>query len=87
MASLFCNKYKASNKITLSENEELIINDQKYTEVFNDYFNSIVTELNIPTEQNSLNDASIFDDLVMAAAHKYKRHSSILKLKKNVKKI
>ena len=45
VAPLFSNKSKASNKITLSENEKLIINDQKCAEVFNNYFNSIVEEL------------------------------------------
>ena len=62
--SNFSNKSKASNKITLSENEKLIIGDQKRVEVFNNYFNSIVKELNIPIDQNLLNDASIFDDLL-----------------------
>ena len=42
---LFSNKSKASNKI-LSEDEKLIINDQKCSLVFNNYFNSIVKELN-----------------------------------------
>ena len=62
--SNFSNRSKASNKITLSENEKLIIGDQKRVEVFNNYFNSIVKELNIPIDQNLLNDASIFDDLL-----------------------
>ena len=81
VAPLFSNKSKASNKITLSENEKLITNDQKCAEVFNNYFNSIVEELNIPIDQNLLNDASLFDDPIIAAVRKYKRHSSILKIK------
>ena len=85
VAPLFSNKSKASNKITLSENEKLIINDQKWAEVFNNYFNSIVKEINIPIDQNLLNDASIFDDPIKAAAHKYKRHLIILKIKEKVK--
>ena len=72
VAPLFSNKSKASNKITLSENEKLITNDQKSAEVFNNYFNSIVEELNIPIDQNLLNDASLFDDPIIAAIHKYK---------------
>ena len=87
VAPLFSNKYKKSNKITLSENENLIINNQRCTEVFNNYFNSIVKELNIPIDQSLLNDASIFNDLITAAAYKYKRHPSILKIKEKVKKI
>ena len=85
VAPLFSNKSKASNKIT-SENEKLITNDQKCAEVFNNYFNSIVEELNIPIDQNLLNDASLFDDPIIAAAHKYKRHPGILKIKEKFKK-
>ena len=72
MAPLFSNKSKASNKTTLSENEKLIINDQKYSEVFSNYFNRIVEELNIPIDQNLLNDASLFNDPIIAAVHKHK---------------
>ena len=86
VSPLFSYKSKASNKITLSENEKLIINDQKCAEVFNKYFNSIVEELNIPIDQNLLNDASLFDDPIIAAIHKYKRHPSILKIKEQLKK-
>ena len=86
VAPLFSNKSKASNKITLSENEKLIMNDQKCAELFNNYFNSIVKELNIPIDQNLLNDASIFGDPIIAGVYKYKRHPSILKIKEKVKK-
>ena len=41
VSPLFSNKSKASNKIT-SENEKLIINDQKCTEVFNNCFSCVV---------------------------------------------
>ena len=85
VAPLFSNKSKASNKITLSENEKLIINDQKCAEVLNNYFNDIVEELNIPIDQNLLNDASLFDDPVITAVHKYERHPSILKIKEKLK--
>ena len=67
--------------------EKLITNDQKCAEVFNNYFNSIVAELNIPIDQNLLNDASLFDDPIIAAIHKYERHPTSLKLRKNSKNI
>ena len=86
MAPLFSSKSKASNRIILSENEKLITNEQKSAEVFNNYFNSIIEELNIPIDQNLLNDASLFDDPIIAAIHKYKRHPSILKIKEQLKK-
>ena len=50
VARLFSNKSKASNKVTLSETQKLIINDQKCAEVFNNNFSSIVKELNITVE-------------------------------------
>ena len=81
VAPLFSNKSKASNEITLSKNEKLITNDQKCAEVFNNYFNSIVEELNILIDQNLLNDASLFDDPIIAAVHKHKRHPGILRIK------
>ena len=62
----------------LYENEKLIIDDQKCTGVFRNYFNSIVKELNISIDQKLLNNASIFDNPILAAVHKYKRHPSIL---------
>ena len=89
---MFCvsrkrNKSKASNRITLSENEKLIINDrQKCAKVFNNYFSSIVKELNIPIDQNLLNEASIFDDPIIAAVHKYNGHAGILKIKEKIQK-
>ena len=49
--AVFSNKSNVSNKITFSEKEKLIINYQKYVE-----------ELNVPADQNLLNDASIFGD-------------------------
>ena len=86
VAPLFSNKSKASNKITLSENEKLITSDQKCAEVFNNYFSSIVEELNISIDQNLLNDASLFHDPIIAAIRKYERHPSILKIKEKLKK-
>ena len=86
VAPLFSSKSKASNKITLSENEKLIINDQKCAEMFNNYFDSIAKELKIPTDLILLNDESTFDDLIIAAVHNYKRHQNILKIKEKVKK-
>ena len=84
VAPLFSNKSKASNKIT-SENEKLIINNQKCAEVFNNYFDGIIEETSVPIDQNLLNDASLFDDPVITAAHKYERHPSILKIKEKSK--
>ena len=54
--------------------------------MFNNYFNSTVEELNIPIDQNLLNNVSLFDDPIIAAVQKYDRHPSILKIKEKFKK-
>ena len=54
--------------------------------MFNNYFNSIVKELTIPIDQILLNDASTFDDLIIAAVRNYKKHQCTLKIKEKVKK-
>ena len=54
--------------------------------MFKSCSNSIVKELNIPIDQNLLNDGSIFDYSIIAAVHKYERHPSILEIKEKVKK-
>ena len=58
------------------------MNDQKCVEVFSNYFDSIVKELNIPIDQNLLNGVSIFDNPIIAAVHKCKRLRVSLKLRK-----
>ena len=64
---------------------KLIKNDQKCAELFRNYFNNIAKGLNIPIDQNVLNDSSIFGDPIIAAVHKYKTHLSILKIKEKDK--
>ena len=54
MAPFFSNQSKASNKITLSKNERLINEQLKCAEVFSNYLDSIVKELNMPIDQNLL---------------------------------
>ena len=54
--------------------------------MFNNYFNSTAEELNIPIDQNLLNNVSWFDDPIIAAIHKYERHPSIFKIKEKLKK-
>ena len=76
---------RKSCKVIISQ-PTLRSDDQKSAEVFNNYFNSIVEKLNIQIDQNLLNDASLFDDPIIAAIHKYKRHPSILKIKEQLKK-
>ena len=54
--------------------------------MFNNCFNSIVKKLDISIDQDLFNDASIFDDTIIAAVYKYKKYLSILKIKEKVKR-
>ena len=54
--------------------------------MFNNCFNSIVKKLDISIDQDLFNDASIFDDTIIAAVYKYKKCLSILKIKEKVKR-
>ena len=54
--------------------------------MFISYFDSIFKELNILIDQYLLNYGSMFDNSIIAAVHKHKRHLSILKIREKVKK-
>ena len=54
--------------------------------MFNNYFSSIANELHTPIDQNLLHDAPIFDYPIIAPVRKCKRHPSILKIRKKLKK-
>ena len=92
---LFTEKVKINSKITLIEEkiiskqgeeniieEEIISDDQKLTEVFNDFFINIVPNLKIPMEQNINHDFTKTDDPVSNAINKFKNHPSIVMIKR-----
>ena len=64
-------------KITLIENHEIIGNNKELSEIFNNFFSSIVAKLNIPKyEDLSVNSANSEDPLENLIT-KYKYHPSI----------
>ena len=64
-------------KITLIENHEIIGNNKELSEIFNNFFSSIVAKLNIPKHEdlpvNSANSEDPLENLIT----KYKYHPSI----------
>ena len=64
-------------KITLIEIDKILGNNIEISEIFNNFFSSIVARLNIPKYEdlsvNSVNSEDPLDDLVI----KYKNHPSI----------
>ena len=82
----FVNNPKKRSKITLvDENDNTLSEDEKIAETFNKFFGNIIKNLNIPINNEVLEDVPMIQDLIIAAIEKYKRHPSILKIKKQIR--
>ena len=72
---------KSSDEIILVEKEQIISKDDETATIFNDYFSTLVTKLDIkqwPDDQVPLTEGPIDH-----ALRKYSNHPSILKIKSN----
>ena len=81
---MFGNSGATTQKINLVENEEVIADDGKIAETFNDFFDKAVSNLNLVENTGILNDANHLLAPVEKALHKFKDHPSILEIKKHV---
>ena len=77
-------KTMVDDKITLVENDEIITDDLKIAETFNNFFSEIVPNLNITTNSEILTDTSLIDDPVLKAIKKYEKHPSIKMIKEKM---
>ena len=59
--------------------------DKEIPETFNKYFGNIIKNLNISINNEILDDVSMIQDPIIAAIKKYKRHPSILKIRKHIR--
>ena len=83
---LFCNtinpffsdKGATREKYTLIEEEEILDDDQKISTVFNDFFSSIVSNLNISQYEDQNVNLDNIDDPLEIIKEKYKNHPSIV---------
>ena len=71
------------DKISLIEENVIISEDLKITNILNTYFVNITAGLNIPKWNSTVSDLS--DDPVINAIRKYASHPSIIKIKENRK--
>ena len=78
---LFSDKFLSNEIITLVEGNEIIQDNNKVSEVFNDFFSNAVTKLNIQVNNELLNDTISVTDPIQKAILKYKNHPSIMKIK------
>ena len=66
------------------ENGEIISDNKKTTEIFNDHFTNIVKKLNIPDinfKNQSVNPSIISTDPIDSIIQTYDKHPSILKIR------
>ena len=78
---VFTDKVQVSQTITLIENGEMVTNDHKIAEIFNDYFVNITQDLEITENGAYLLPTIRIEDPVDKAVEKYKNHPSIKKIK------
>ena len=73
----FFDKDSVKAKIKLIEKDEILGNNKETSEIFNNFYSSIVAKLNIPKYEdmpvNSVNSEDPLENLLM----KYKNHPSI----------
>ena len=80
----FSDKTKKSHKIILVENDEIIKDDKRNTEIMNSYFINITDNLHMPeftTENVPTNTGDECIDPIDNIIYKYSKHPSILKIK------
>ena len=66
------NRSKSSNNITLNENDQIITDANKVSEIFNEHFVNVAAEIGFPDSISS----------VTTSLAKHSNHPSILKIKK-----
>ena len=78
---------KKYNDSSREPSEEIILDEEKVSEIFNNFFVNFVPTLKMPTNHNCNMDFQKTDDPVLNAINKYKYHSStvIIKSKMSLK--
>ena len=81
---LFSDKITVKEIINLTENGEILSSDTDIADTFNDYFSSVVQNLNIPRENSMLN-TDLCINPVLETVEKYKHHQSIISINKKMR--
>ena len=79
----FSNKLKSKEKITLAENDEIIPSDIKVGKTFQNFFSSIVKNLNIQRDETHLYKITQ-DNPVLVCTGTFSKHPGIVCIKKTV---
>ena len=82
MSRLVLNKsYSTNSRITLLENWDILSEEAKFADTFNEFFSNVVKEINIEKDDNLLTDVIEETDPVLKAIKKYKNRPRILQIK------
>ena len=65
----------------LIEKDEIISEDNRISEIFNDFFHNAVAILNVDIDPGLLLNVDHIDDPILKAIERYKNHPSIIKIK------
>ena len=78
----FSDKVSNNENINLIENEEIISDENKICEIFNDYFGNIIANLKISQNENvQYVETKGLSDPVLIAIETYEQHPSIVAIK------
>ena len=80
---LFSDKITVKEIINLTENGEILSSETDIADTFNDYFSSVVQNLNIPRKNFINTDLCI--NPVLEIIEKYKHHQSIISINKKMR--
>ena len=78
---VFEEKIQTAPTITLEENEELISDDRKIAEIFNNYFLNTTQDLGIQEDIAYISTTNDTNDPIDKAIEKDKSHASILRIR------
>ena len=83
ISPLFSKKIKSKEKITLVENDKIISSDIEVAKTFQNFFSSIVNNLNIQRDETHLSETTQ-DNPVLAYIENFSKHSSIVSIEKRM---
>ena len=81
VSPLFSNKIESKETITLVENDELISSDIEVAKTFQNFFSSIVNNLNIQRDEAHLSKTTE-DNPLFSCFEKFSTHPSIISIQK-----
>ena len=88
VSPLFSTKCSKGDKIILNENDKYVSNDDKFCQIFCDYFSNIVSELQIPSLFKNISSVTDITDPVLGAINMFQDHPSIKNIReKNFKSV